>query len=142
MVRPFVAPFFILVALLLGAGAAAADADGPPDGADGSPEDDQGQGSDGQGSDADGSDADGQGGDEEGPGDGEAGDGNETSDGSLVDRLSERVGATACPLVELHAGNDKVPVGQWVVLDPQGCYNETIRRILGITISYSLAIRL
>ena len=144
MVNPVVAPSFLVVMLLLAAGTAAADPQPEPE--DNSH---QGDGSGGRnGSDGvpgDHGDDDAQGDDEddsgESPGDGSEpgpegdanGTANATADGdasgaaqaSTQDRLS-------CPVFRSQAGDPEAPVSRWIILDPNGCYNETIKRALGV----------
>lgn len=108
MVKSFVAPIALLAALVaLSAPAVADPSQGDPPSDPGSPPDDGGgEPSDGSG-------------------------GNSTMS-EVRNTASASMAAASCPLFNSYAGDPNRPVHQWIILDPKGCYNELIKRALGI----------
>ena len=132
MVNPVAAPSLLVVVLLLSAGTAAADPQ--PDPGNGH----QGEGNNGNGNGNDGTPGDngnhggGDNGNHAGEGQGSGGGnatagGNATSDGDAKSAQITIQDHMSCPLFRA----DPRSPGE-VILDPNGCYRETINRALGV----------
>ena len=118
MVKSFVALIAVAATLLALAGPAAAD---PPEG--GPP----GQDPDGP----PGNDPEGPPGPPEGGEPDEGSGGNSTADQTRT-TANESIRTMSCPLVRSRLGDPSAPPSQLVIFDPNGCYNEFIKRALGI----------
>ena len=61
------------------------------------------------------------------------GSGNATTGNGTADSGSAAVGgATGCQLVQSKVGEGGTSASQWIVFDPNGCYTELVKRVVGI----------